>query len=137
VVAEIARLDASSIVKAPGFVDASVVDDALRRALCMLLPSSREGYGLIVVESAAVGTPSVVVRDADNAAVELIEDGVNGVIAASASPDDLAAAIVRVHDGGDALRRSTADWYTANAQRLSLAASLQTVLAGYDSAARR
>ncbi len=137
VVAEIARLDASSIVEAPGFVDASVVDDALRRALCMLLPSSREGYGLIVVESAAVGTPSVVVRDADNAAVELIEDGVNGVIAASASPDDLAAAIVRVHDGGDALRRSTADWYTANAQRLSLAASLQTVLAGYDSTARR
>ena len=65
--------------EAPGFVDASVVDDALRRALCMLLPSSREGYGLIVVESAAVGTPSVVVRDADNAAVELIEDGVNGV----------------------------------------------------------
>ncbi len=104
----------------------------------MLLPSNREGYGMIVVESAAVGTPSIVVREADNAAVELIEDGVNGVVAASAAPEDLAAAIVTVHEGGDALRRSTADWYTANARRLSLAGSLETVLAGYaDATVRR
>ena len=32
-----------------------------RRALCMVLPSRREGYGLVVVEAAASGTPSVVV----------------------------------------------------------------------------
>jgi glycosyltransferase involved in cell wall biosynthesis len=119
------------IVTAPGFVDAEAIDAALRTALCMLLPSSREGYGLIVVESAAVGTPSIVVREPDNAAVELIEDGVNGVIAASASADDLAAAILRVHEGGAAMRASTAAWFTANARRLSLAHSLETVLAGY------
>jgi glycosyltransferase involved in cell wall biosynthesis len=131
VLTEIARLDAASVVEAPGFVESSIVDAALRSALCMVLPSSREGYGLIVVESAALGTPSVVVRAPDNAAVELISDGVNGVIAASAAPDDLAAAILRVHAGGEALRRSTAAWYTANAHRLSLSASLETVLAGY------
>ncbi len=119
------------IVTAPGFVDADVIDAALRTALCMVLPSSREGYGLVVVESAAVGTPSVVVAAPDNAAVELIEDGVNGVIAASASPADLAAAILRVAAGGEAMRASTAAWFTANARRLSLSGSLETVLTGY------
>ena len=38
---------------APGFVDAEEVDTALGSALCMLLPSRREGYGLIVVEAAS------------------------------------------------------------------------------------
>jgi glycosyltransferase involved in cell wall biosynthesis len=119
-------------VEAPGFVDAQIVEDALRRALCMALPSSREGYGLIVVEASSKGTPSVVARAPDNAAVELVEDGVNGVIAASASPEDLAAAIVRVHEGGDALRASTCDWFARNARRLSLESSLETVLATYN-----
>ena len=63
------------------------------RAMCMVLPSRREGYGLVVIEAAARGTPSVVVEGPDNAAVELIEEGVNGVVAASASAEDLAAAI--------------------------------------------
>jgi glycosyltransferase involved in cell wall biosynthesis len=118
-------------VEAPGFVDSEEIESALRRALCMVLPSSREGYGLIVVEAASKGTPSVVARAPDNAATELVEDGVNGVIAASASAEDLAAAIVRVHDSGESLRASTCDWFARNAQRLSLGSSLETVLAGY------
>jgi glycosyltransferase involved in cell wall biosynthesis len=118
-------------VQAPGFVTAEELDQTLRRALCLLLPSSREGYGLIVVEASSLGTPAVVTRAADNAAVELIEDGVNGVIADSASPEDLAAAIVRVHEGGAALRASTCEWCARNAERRSLESSLQTVLASY------
>jgi glycosyltransferase involved in cell wall biosynthesis len=124
------------LVTAPGFVDADRVDAALRRALCMLLPSRREGYGMVVVEASARGTPSIVVREPDNAAVELVEDGVNGVIAASASPDDLADAIVRVHEAGEAMRASTRAWFAANARRLSLDNSLQTVVAGYALSAR-
>ena len=69
-----------------------------------MLPSRREGYGLVVVEACAAGTPAVVVADPDNAATELIEEGVNGFVAASASPQDLAAAILRVRDAGPALR---------------------------------
>jgi glycosyltransferase involved in cell wall biosynthesis len=131
VLAAIAREGLQGIVEAPGFVDATEVDEALRHALCMVLPSRREGYGMIVVEAAARGTPSVVVRAEDNAAVELVDDGVNGVIAASASPADLAAAIVRVHEGGDALRRSTCEWFARHARRLSLEASLEQVVARY------
>jgi glycosyltransferase involved in cell wall biosynthesis len=119
------------IVVAPGFVTSERVAAALARALCMVLPSRREGYGMIVVEAAAAGVPSVVVRGPDNAAVELIDDGVNGFVAQSAEPDAIADAIVRVHEAGPALRSSTADWFAANAERLSLARSLETVLDAY------
>jgi glycosyltransferase involved in cell wall biosynthesis len=119
------------VVSAPGFVDGEVVDAALRRALCMVLPSRREGYGLVVVEASARGTPSVVVRAEDNAAIELVDDGENGVVAASASPEDLAAAIVRVHEQGESLRASTRAWFARNARRLSLASSLDTVARSY------
>jgi glycosyltransferase involved in cell wall biosynthesis len=127
VLAAIAGRDWAS---APGFVDAAEVDEALRRALCMVLPSRREGYGLVVVEASARGTPSVVVRGEDNAAVELVEDGENGVIAETV--DDLAAAIVRVWEAGEALRERTRAWYARNERRLSLAASVETVAATYN-----
>jgi glycosyltransferase involved in cell wall biosynthesis len=131
VLAAIGREGLEGVVAAPGFVSAEEVDSALRRALCMVLPSRREGYGLVVVEAAARGTPSVVVRAEDNAAVELVDDGENGVIAASASPADLAAAIVRVHEEGEALRARTREWFSRNARRLSLESSLETVARSY------
>jgi glycosyltransferase involved in cell wall biosynthesis len=118
-------------VEAPGFVDTEVVERALERALCMVLPSRREGYGLVVVEASARGTPSVVVRDPDNAATELVEEGENGEIAPSASAEDLAAAIERVHAAGSDLRARTAAWFARNARRLSLEGSLEAVLDRY------
>jgi glycosyltransferase involved in cell wall biosynthesis len=125
------------IVSAPGFADAEVLDAEMRRALCMLLPSRREGYGMVVVEAAARGTPSVVVAGEDNAATELIVEGVNGTIAARADPQAVADAIVRVHEAGITLRESTASWFAENAESLSLESSLKIVLAGYgDTAAK-
>jgi glycosyltransferase involved in cell wall biosynthesis len=118
-------------VDVPGFVPAERVDTALAQAEMMVLPSRREGYGMVVVEAAAHGTPSVVVADPDNAATELIDEGVNGVIAGSADPDDLADAMVRVHEAGPNLRASTAEWFAQNAHRLSMAASLDAVAAQY------
>ncbi|MGD1050008.1 MAG: glycosyltransferase, partial [Solirubrobacteraceae bacterium] len=131
VLARIASLADAELVAAPGFVAAREVHDALRRATVMVLPSRREGYGMIVVEAAACGTPSILVREPDNAAVELIEDGVNGVLARSAAPADLAAAIVRVHDAGAPLRASTRAWFARSAERLSLEHSLERVLESY------
>jgi glycosyltransferase involved in cell wall biosynthesis len=118
-------------VDVPGFVDHARIDAALRRALCLVLPSRREGYGLVVVEACAAGTPSVVVAGPDNAATELVVDGVNGFVAPSASAEDLADAILRVREAGHALRESTAAWYADNARRLSLAESLERVAAAY------
>ena len=118
-------------VRAEGFTDAATLDERMRRATCMLLPSRREGYGMVVVEAAARGTPSVVVAGEDNAAVELIVEGVNGFVASSPEPESIAAAIEQAHAGGVALRRSTAAWFRENRDTLSLESSLRTVLAGY------
>lgn len=137
VLAAIAALEEPALVSAPGFVEAGELHEALRRACVMVLPSRREGYGMIVVEAAACGTPSIVVREPDNAAVELVQEGVNGVTVATAEPAELAAAIVRVHDGGEQLRASTREWFARNAQRLSLERSLETVLDAYSSASVR
>jgi glycosyltransferase involved in cell wall biosynthesis len=132
--AAIAAHGLQDVVNAPGFAPTETVEAEMRRALCVLAPSRREGYGLVVVEAAARATPSVVVAGEDNAATELIEDGVNGAIAPRADPQSVADAIVSVHAGGLALRESTARWYAQHAVELSLEHSLQTVLASYSSA---
>ncbi len=123
-------------IAAPGFVGHEALEAAMARALCLLHPSRREGYGLVVVEAAALGVPTVLVDHPDNAAVELVQDGVNGVIARSDAPEDLADAIVRVHAAGPALRQSTADWFARNARRLSVDASLDVVVATYAESTR-
>jgi glycosyltransferase involved in cell wall biosynthesis len=130
-IAAITAFGLEDAVAVHGFVEAAELEEAVAGALCMVLASRREGYGMIVVEASSLGTPSVVVAGPDNAATELIEDGVNGVIAASAEPDVLADAIVRIAAAGPALRASTAAWYAANARRLSLASSVERVLASY------
>jgi len=131
VLASIAALEQPAIVSAPGFVASDEVHQAIRRACCLMLPSRREGYGLVVVEASAAGTPSILARGPDNAAIELIEEEVNGLIAPSAAPADLAAAIVAVVHAGASMRSSTREWYARNAERLSLERSLEQVLATY------
>jgi glycosyltransferase involved in cell wall biosynthesis len=118
-------------VVAPGFVDETVLEEALASALCLALPSRREGYGLVVIEAAARGVPVVVVAGPDNAAVELVEPGTNGAVAESAEPRALAAAILRVDEGGADLRASAAEWFRRNAERLSFEHSFEQVLEKY------
>jgi glycosyltransferase involved in cell wall biosynthesis len=134
--AAIAEHHADSFISAPGFADGELVDADMQRALCVLLPSEREGYGMVVVEASAHATPAVVVTAPDNAAVELVEDGVNGVIAAGADPDAIAEAIVRVHEAGMGMRESTARWFAENVDALSLEGSLRVVLDSYAPSAR-
>jgi glycosyltransferase involved in cell wall biosynthesis len=131
VLRSIAELRLDEHVSAPGFVDRDRLDAAIARSLCLVLPSRREGYGLVVVEAAAAGVPSVVVPGPDNAAAELVGESVNGALAPSASPDDLAAAIVRVQRAGSSLRQSTAEWFDRHSSELSLDRSLDAVLDAY------
>jgi glycosyltransferase involved in cell wall biosynthesis len=129
--AAILEHDAGAFLTAPGFAPGEQVEADMRRALCVLLPSEREGYGMVVVEASAHATPAVVAAAPDNAAVELVEDGVNGVIALGSDPGAIAEAIVRVHEAGMGMRESTARWFAENAEQLSLDASLRTVLSRY------
>ncbi|HEY3830257.1 MAG TPA: glycosyltransferase [Solirubrobacteraceae bacterium] len=130
-VSAIAEHGVREIASAPGFVAADELDTALARALCMLSTSSREGYGMVVVEASAHAVPSVVVAGPDNAAVELVQEGRNGFVAVSEDPQAIASAIVRVHAAGLELRESTARWFEENAGRLSLESSLRRVLGSY------
>lgn len=130
----IAKAGAQDFVEAPGFVSASEVEDALGRATCHLLPSSREGYGLVVIEAAALGTPTVALAGPDNAAVELIEAGVNGLVAPDA--EALAEAIVEVHERGEALRGSTTKWFAERAPALTASSSARTIMDTLEDRAR-
>lgn len=126
------ELDLDGSVSAPGFVSADRVQQAIGRALCFLLPSRREGYGLVVVEAAAAGTPTVVVAHPDNAAAELVENGENGLVVESGDPKALAEAILRVYEAGDSLRDSTRAWYERNAARLAIDTSVDKVVSAYE-----
>ena len=134
----IAAAAAGDFVEAPGFVGAGEVEAALGRAAVNVLPSSREGYGMVVIEAAALGTPSVVLAGPDNSAVELIEEGVNGFVAASRA--ELPRAIAAAWEGGEDLRRSTAAWFAARAPQLSAAGAARRIVAeleGQRASARR
>ncbi|WP_409047307.1 glycosyltransferase family 4 protein [Microbacterium sp. HA-8] len=124
----------------PGFVSERELHDLLGRAACLVHPSRREGYGLVVVEAAAHGTPSVLVADDGNAATELIEPGVNGYIAASVEPGTLGEAIVRAVEQGDELRRTTRAWYEKAVEDRTIARTIDAILAAIprpDSSRRR
>ncbi len=123
-IAAVREAGLDDIVRVPGFVSSEEVDATFATASCVVQPSCREGYGMVVVESAARGVPVVVAHAPDNAAVELVEEGVNGFVAADTSPEALGGALVAACTGGDALRVSTCDWFARSAERLSLGRSL-------------
>ena len=108
----------------PGRVPPEQVERAIREAACLVLPSQREGYGMVVVEAVARGVPAVVVAGPDNAATELVEPGVNGFIAASADPREIARCVVAAVEGGDELRRSTLELVPRTRPELSIEGSL-------------
>jgi glycosyltransferase involved in cell wall biosynthesis len=124
-------------VQLRGKVSHEEVMRALASAVCLIHPSMREGYGMVVVEAASVGTPAVLVEGADNAATELIEPGVNGFIAPDSDPSSLAAAIAAAVAGGEELRASTLDWFERNREALSIESSLALVEDSYRGAADR
>lgn len=122
----------ADVVDVPGFVDEDTLHAAVRDAAVLVNPSRREGYGLVVVEACAAGTPVVLVDAPDNASVELVEDGVNGFVAASAAPEVLGAAIAAAVEGGPDLRARARAWFedaartrTARAAALQISAALE------------
>lgn len=131
VATRIAELGLQDVVELPGFVASEVLDATMRSALCVVQPSSREGYGMVVVEASAHGVPAIVVAGEDNAAVELVAEGRNGFVADEPTGASIGAAIVRCHEQGEALRSGTRAWFAENAERISIDSSLKTVAAGY------
>ena len=96
----------------------------MSRATGLILPSEREGYGSVVIEAIARGTPAIVVPGPDNAATGLIVENVNGFVAPSIEPSALAQQIVKLYQAGPELQVRTHQWYCERAAQLSLDASI-------------
>ena len=79
------------------------------RASCTIVPSLREGYGIVVAESVSAGTPVVVANNAENLATSLIQTGVNGYVV-DPTVVGMAGGIVAVVRAGTPLRESAAAW---------------------------
>lgn len=59
----------------------------MKSAKMLVLPSIREGFGLVTIEANACGIPVVTTRHPENAARDLIEDGRNGLLCEAAAGD--------------------------------------------------
>jgi glycosyltransferase involved in cell wall biosynthesis len=119
------------VIRIAGRVDDAELDRLMASAAVLVNPSRREGFGLVVAEAAAAGTPSVVVAGEDNAAAELVHDGVNGFVAPSVAADELGAAILEALDAGVGLRVSTRAWFESARESQNLGQSVDELLARY------
>jgi glycosyltransferase involved in cell wall biosynthesis len=73
------QLGVAHRVRFVGYVSDAERDEALGRAWVHLLPSVKEGWGLVAVEAAASGTPTVAYRSAGGV-TESVVDGVTGLL---------------------------------------------------------
>lgn len=124
---------AKDAIEITGFVAEPELHETLRSSAGLLVPSAREGYGLIVLDAISRGTPAVVARGPESAATERIVPGLNGVISASAAPQDLAAAMMSVITGGAELRASTRAWWSAHQDFLCVSHGVRQIENVYSS----
>ena len=131
--AEVARLGIGDAVELRGKVTHEEVMVSLAGATCLLHPSTREGYGLVVVEAASLGTPAIVVDGPDNAAAELIEEGVERLRRSRRGSCDAGGAHRRVRSrAAQSCASPPCVWYEENREALSIESSLAAVQASYE-----
>jgi glycosyltransferase involved in cell wall biosynthesis len=102
-VAHAREIGISDLIVWHGHLDDEARDRVLAHAWVALLPSSREGWGLAVIEAAVQGTPTVAYRDAGGVN-ESIVDGVSGVLVDGDDPQALAGAVRMLLSTPDLLR---------------------------------
>ena len=66
----------------------------MKSSKVLVLPSTREGFGMVVIEANACGIPVVTVDHPMNAAVDLVVDGING-FKTGLDADDMADKIIK------------------------------------------
>ncbi len=88
------KMNLEKNIKFTGFLkDHDKLLTIMKSSQVLVLPSSREGFGMVVVEANACGLPVVVVKNPMNAAVELVKNDQNG-FAVEASEAALAEGII-------------------------------------------
>ena len=99
------KLGLADAVSFLGFIPEARVHSVLKTSRVLVLPSEREGLGATVLEANSAGTPTVVVRSAESAAVQLVQEGRTGLTCAP-NAVDLAEAIERCLDLPEAPTRA-------------------------------
>lgn len=102
----IGDLDLEGQVVLEGAAESAAVCRAMRDALCLLLPSVEEQFGLVVIEAMALGLPVLLSSNA-GAVDEMIDNGVNGWIVDPYRPAALVNAMAL-------LDRDEATWRAAS-----------------------
>jgi len=92
----------------PALATASELYARMKSATMLVLPSEREGYGLVVAEAQACGTVPIVIRAPDSAAAELVEDGRTGLVVNPTSFELATAISSLLHDAPRRQRIGTA-----------------------------
>ncbi|MHB1310867.1 MAG: glycosyltransferase [Gemmatimonadaceae bacterium] len=92
--AQVERANLGSRFRFLGFVGDSDLAALRREAVALVHPAISEGYGLVLIEAMAVGTP-VIAAAADGPA-EIIQDGRTGFLVPVSDAKALAAAMMRI-----------------------------------------
>jgi glycosyltransferase involved in cell wall biosynthesis len=89
-------LGLATSVRFTGFVEASSdVYGLMKASKVFVLPSSREGFGISVIEANAAGLPAITTNYPGNAAKDLISKGRNGLVC-EPTPEALASGIKHI-----------------------------------------
>jgi glycosyltransferase involved in cell wall biosynthesis len=75
----------------------------MKAAKMLVLPSVREGFGLVVLEANAAGIPVITTSHHNNAAKDLIQEGVNGLLT-EANEEGIAERITQLMRGGNRMK---------------------------------
>lgn len=88
-------LGVDSRVRFESWVPEDQVYGAMKAAKAFVLPSDREGFGMVALEAMACGTPAVVTTGSYSAAPDLVEDGSTGYVV-PCEPSALSEALAAV-----------------------------------------
>jgi glycosyltransferase involved in cell wall biosynthesis len=133
---DMSRLGLADAVLFTGSVSDEELRSLFERASCTVVPSFREGYGLVVAESVSAGTPVIVANNPENLATTLVETGINGFVV-EPSIRGIAQGVVEVVAAGDSLRRSTYEWSSQHSAQKSMAGSADVMVKRLSDSARR
>jgi glycosyltransferase involved in cell wall biosynthesis len=103
-----AKLGLEKNVIFTGFVDQDGLTAYMKSSKVFVLPSEREGFGLVIVEANACRLPVISIKHEMSAVRELVQDGFNGFLIGEISPREIAEAILKIIRD-DALRERLAE----------------------------
>jgi len=90
------KLNLGKNIKFLGFLENNNdVYALIKSSKVFVLPSTREGFGMVVTEANACGIPVITINHEDNAAKDLIEEGKNGFVC-QLDEEEIAKRIIRI-----------------------------------------